>query len=115
MRKIAAQRGAEQSEGRQGRPQSRISRRLQEQQRQWRERSLEEKEYPYLSLPGYATYLKLRWGASLTSMALLACVGVDEEGSLGGSLGSGGCRLGERSSLRFTALRALLERGLSEQ
>jgi len=43
-----------------------------------RERSVEEKEYPYLYLD--ATYLKVRWGARFTSMALLACVGVDEEG-----------------------------------
>jgi putative transposase len=56
---------------------SRIARRLEEQQREWRERSLEEKEDPYLYLN--ATYLKVRWGASVTSMAL-ACVGVDEEG-----------------------------------
>jgi len=57
---------------------SRIASRLQEQQKEWRERSLEEKEYPYLYLD--ATYLKVRWGARVTSMALLACVGVDEEG-----------------------------------
>ena len=40
--------------------------------------SLEEKEHPYLYLD--ATYLKVRWGAGVTSLALLACVGVDEEG-----------------------------------
>src|SRR5215207_2361997 len=57
---------------------SRIASRLEEEQKEWRERSLEEKEYPYLYLD--ATYLKVRWGASVTSMALLACVGVDEEG-----------------------------------
>lgn len=57
---------------------SRIARRLEENQRSWRERSLKEKAYPYLYLD--ATYLKVRWGASVTSMALLACVGVDEEG-----------------------------------
>ncbi len=34
-------------------------------------------EYPYLYLD--ATYLKVRWGASVTNPALLACVGVDEE------------------------------------
>jgi len=39
---------------------SRIARRLEEQRREWRERSLEEKSYPYLYLD--ATYLKLRWG-----------------------------------------------------
>ena len=57
---------------------SRITSRLEEQQKQWGERSLEEKAYPYLYLD--ATYLKVRWGARVTSMALLACVGVDEEG-----------------------------------
>jgi transposase-like protein len=57
---------------------SRIARRLEEQQREWRERSLEEKSYPYLYLD--ATYLKVRWGARVRSMALLVCVGVDEEG-----------------------------------
>src|SRR5215211_5647206 len=60
---------------------SRIARRLEEEQRQWRERSLEEKEYPYLYLD--ATYLKVRWGARVTTMALLVCVGVDEEGFRG--------------------------------
>ena len=55
-----------------------IASRLQEQQKEWRERSLEEKEYPYLYLD--ATYLKMRWSATITTMALLVCVGVDEEG-----------------------------------
>jgi putative transposase len=49
------------------------SRLLQEQQKEWQERSLKEKYYPYLYLD--ATYLKVRWGARLTSMALLVCVG----------------------------------------
>jgi putative transposase len=40
---------------------SRIASRLEEEQREWRERSLEEKAYPYLYLD--ATYLKVRWGA----------------------------------------------------
>lgn len=57
---------------------SRIARRLQEEQKEWRGRSLEEKSYPYLYLD--ATYLKVRWGASVTNLALLACVGLDEEG-----------------------------------
>jgi putative transposase len=47
-------------------------------QKEWRGRLLEEKSYPYLYLD--ATYLKVRWGASVTNLALLACVGVDEEG-----------------------------------
>jgi transposase-like protein len=45
---------------------SRIATRLEGQQRDWRERSLEEKEYPYLYLD--ATYLKVHWGVSVTSM-----------------------------------------------
>jgi putative transposase len=56
---------------------SRIASRLEEQQRTWREKRLV-KGYPYLYLD--ATYLKVNWGAGVTSMALLACVGVDEEG-----------------------------------
>jgi len=57
---------------------SRISARLEEEQSDWRERPLGEMAYSYLYLD--ATYLKVRWGARVTSMALLACVGVDEEG-----------------------------------
>jgi putative transposase len=88
---------------------SRIARRLEEQQREWRERSLEEKEYPYLYLD--ATYLKVRWGASVTSMALLACVGVDEEGfrevlavEVAGT---------EKGAAYTSLLRGLIDRGLS--
>jgi putative transposase len=87
---------------------SRIARRLEEEQRAWRERPLEEKAYPYLYLD--ATYLKVRWGASVTSMALLACVGVDEEGfreilavEVAGS---------EKSVAYASLLRGLLDRGL---
>jgi putative transposase len=86
---------------------SRIARRLEEEQREWRERSLEEKEYPYLD----ATYLKVRWGASVTSMALLACVGVDEEGfreilavEVAGT---------EKGAAYASMLRGLVDRGLS--
>ena len=88
---------------------SRIARRLEEEQREWRERSLEEKAYPYLYLD--ATYLKVRWGASVTSMALLACVGVDEEGfrevlavEVAGS---------EKAVAYASLLRGLVDRGLS--
>jgi transposase-like protein len=87
---------------------SRIARRLKEDQREWRERPLEEKTYPYLYLD--ATYLKVRWGASVTSMALLACVGVDEEGfrevlavEVAGS---------EKGAAYVSLLRGLLDRGL---
>ena len=88
---------------------SRIARRLEEEQREWRERSLEEKEYPYLYLD--ATYLKLRWGARVTSMALLVCVGVEEEGfrevlavEVAGS---------EKGAAYALLLRGLVDRGLS--
>lgn len=88
---------------------SRIARRLEEEQKEWRERSLEEKDYPYIYLD--ATYLKVRWGSSVTSMALLACVGVDEEGfrevlaiEVAGS---------EKGAAYVSLLRGLLDRGLS--
>jgi putative transposase len=88
---------------------SRITRKLEEEQREWRERSLEEKEYPYLYLD--ATYLKVRWGARVTSMALLACVGVDEEGfrevlalEVAGT---------EKGAAYASLLRGLVDRGLS--
>ena len=87
---------------------SRIASRLREEQREWRERSLEEKTYPYLYLD--ATYLKVRWGARVTSMALLACVGVDEEGfrevlavEVAGS---------EKGAAYASLLRGMLDRGL---
>ena len=87
---------------------SRIARRLEEEQRAWRERPLEEKAYPYLYLD--ATYLKVRWGAGVTSMALLACVGVDEEGfrevlavEVAGT---------EKGAAYASLLRGLLDRGL---
>jgi putative transposase len=88
---------------------SRIASRLEEQQREWRERSLEEKEYPYLYLD--TTYLKVRWGARVTTMALLACIGVDEEGfrevlavEVAGS---------EKGAAYASMLRGLVDRGLS--
>jgi putative transposase len=87
---------------------SRIARRLEGQQKEWRERSLEEKEYPYLYLD--ATYLKVRWGAGVTSMALLVCVGVEEEGfrevlavEVAGK---------EKGAAYASLLRALIDRGL---
>jgi putative transposase len=88
---------------------SRIARRLEEEQKEWRERSLEEKEYPYLYLD--ATYLKVRWGARVTSMALLACVGVDEEGFrevLAVEVAST-----EKGAAYASMLRGLVDRGLS--
>ena len=88
---------------------SRIASRLEEQQKEWRERSLEEKSYPYLYLD--ATYLKVRWGARVTSMALLAGVGVDEEGfrevlavEVAGT---------EKGAAYASLLRGLIDRGLS--
>jgi putative transposase len=87
---------------------SRISERLREQQRAWRERPLE-KAYPYLYLD--ATYLKVRWGASVTNLALLAAVGVDEEGFrevLAVEVAGG-----EKSEAYASLLRGLLDRGLA--
>lgn len=88
---------------------SRIAGRLEEQQREWRERSLEEKGYPYLYLD--ATYLKVRWASRVTTMALLVCVGVDEEGfrevlavEVAGS---------EKGAAYTSMLRGLVDRGLS--
>jgi putative transposase len=70
--------------------------------------SLGEKAYPYLYLD--ATYLKVRWGSRVTSMALLACVGVEEEGfrevlavEVAGS---------EKGASYASLLRGLLDRGL---
>ncbi len=87
---------------------SRIASRLEEQQKEWRGRSLEEKSYPYLYLD--ATYLKVRWGARVTNMALLACVGVDEEGfrevlaaEVAGT---------EKGAAYASVLRGLIDRGL---
>jgi putative transposase len=87
---------------------SRIARRLEEEQREWRGRSLKEKEYPYLYLD--ATYLKVRWESSVSSMALLACVGVGEDGfrevlavEVAGS---------EKGSAYASLLRGLMDRGL---
>jgi putative transposase len=87
---------------------SRIASRLEEEQKSWRERSLKEKGYPYLYLD--ATYLKVRWGASVTNLALLACVGVDEEGfrevlavEVAGS---------EKGAAYASLLRGLIDRGL---
>jgi len=88
---------------------SRIARRLEQEQREWRERPLAEKSYPYLYLDA-TTYLKVRWGSSVSSMALLACVGVDEEGfrevlavEVAGS---------EKGAAYASLLRGLMERGL---
>jgi putative transposase len=88
---------------------SRIASRLEEQQKEWREHSLEEKEYPYLYLD--ATYLKVRWGSRVTTMAPLVCVGVDEEGfrevlavEVAGS---------EKGVAYASLLRGLIDRGLS--
>lgn len=87
---------------------SRIASRLEEQQKEWRERSLE-KKYPYLYLD--ATYLKVRWGARVTSMALLAAVGVDEEGFrevLGVEVAGS-----EKGAAYTSLLRDLIDRDLS--
>jgi transposase-like protein len=87
---------------------SRISKRLEGEQRAWRERPLKERAYPYLYLD--ATYLKVNWGQSVTNLALLVAVGVDEEGfrevlavEVAGA---------EKSAAYASLLRGLLDRGL---
>src|ERR687893_591537 len=87
---------------------SRIARRLEEEQRAWRKRSLEEKAYPYLYLD--ATYLKVRWGAGVTSMALLTCVGVDEEGFR--EVLAVEVAAMEKAAAYASLLRGLIDRGL---
>jgi len=87
---------------------SRIASRLEEQQRAWRERPLEKSYYPYLYLD--ATYLKVLWGASAASLALLVCVGVNEEGHrevLAVEVAGG-----EKSAAYSSLLRGLMDRGL---
>ena len=88
---------------------SRIARRLEEEQREWRERPLEEKDYPYLYLD--ATYLKVRWGARVSTMALLACVGVDEEGFR--EVLAVEVAATEKGVAYASLLRGLIDRGLS--
>ena len=88
----------------------RIASRLEEEQREWRERPLAEKAYPYLYLE--ATYLKVRWGAGVTSMALLGCVGVEEEGFREVlAIEVAGSEKGE--AYASSLLRGLVDRGLS--
>jgi putative transposase len=80
-----------------------------EQQRAWRERPLE-KAYPYLYLD--ATYPKVRWGASVTNLALLTTVGVDEENFrevLAVEVAGG-----EKSGAYTSLVRSLLDQGLTE-
>jgi putative transposase len=88
---------------------SRIASRLEEQEKEWREHSLEEKKCPYLYLD--VIYLKGRCRARVTSMALLAAVGVDEEAYrkvLGMKVvGS------EKGAAYISLLRSLIDRGLS--
>ncbi len=87
---------------------SRISKRLVEgEQRAWRERPLE-KSYPYLYLD--ATYLKVNWGKSVTNLALLATVGVDEEGFK--EVLAVEIAAGEKSAAYSSLVRGLQDRGL---
>ena len=87
---------------------SRIASRLEEEQKAWRERPLEQKACPYLYLD--ATYLKVRWGASVTNLALLTCVGVDEGGFrevLAVEVASS-----EKGAAYTSLVRGLIDRGL---
>ena len=88
---------------------SRIARRLEERAEGVAGAIFGGEGYPYLYLD--ATYLKVRWGARVTSMALLVCVGVDEEGfrevlavEVAGT---------EKGAAYASLLRGLIDRGLS--
>ena len=87
---------------------SRIAKRLEGEQRAWRERPPKKNAYPYLYLD--ATHLKVDWGASVTSLALLAAVGVDEEGFR--EVLAVEIAAGEKSAAYSSLLRGLLDRGL---
>jgi putative transposase len=89
---------------------SRIASRLEEQHKRWRDRPLGQKEYPYLYLD--ATYLKVRWGVGVTSMALLACVGVNEEGYR--EVLAVEVAASEKGAAYASLLRGLIDRGLKE-
>jgi transposase-like protein len=65
-------------------------------------------EYPYLYLD--ATYLRVRWGARVTTMALLACVGVDEEGFR--EVFAVEVASTEKGAAYASLLRGLIDRGL---
>ncbi len=69
---------------------------------------MEEKGYPYHYLD--ATYLKVRWGPRVTSMALLVCVGVDEEGFR--EVLAVGVAGTEKGAAYTSLLRGLIDRGL---
>jgi putative transposase len=97
-------RGFEQGESRQGHREPH----RQKARRERRERSLEEKGYPYLYLD--ATYLKVRWSARVTTMALLVCVGVDEEGF--GEVLAVEVAGSEKDVAYASLLRGLVDRGL---
>ncbi|MCA1837686.1 MAG: IS256 family transposase [Actinobacteria bacterium] len=86
---------------------SRIAKRLEGEQRAWRQRPLKQ-AYPYLYLD--ATYLKVNWGASVTNLALLAAVGVDEKGFR--EVLAVEIAAGEKSAAYSSLLRGLLDRGL---
>jgi putative transposase len=70
---------------------------------------LEEKSYPYLYLD--ATYLKVRWGARVTSMALLVCVVGVEEGFR--EVLAVEVAATEKGVAYASLLRGLIDRGLS--
>jgi putative transposase len=88
---------------------SRISTRLENKQRDWRQVSLEGKAYPYLCLD--ANYLKVRWGARVASLVLLACVGVNEEGFR--KVLAVECAGGQKGLAYASVLRDYIDRGLS--
>ena len=92
-------RTTEQGEDRQGCAVSRIASGLEEHQSDWRERSLWRRRNILISNPRRHLPDEAQMGRERHEhMALLACVGVDEEGFWGGIGHRGGCRLSEKGA-----------------
>lgn len=81
---------------------SRIAARLEEQRQAWRERPLARRAIPTCSWMPHVS-VKVNRGASVRSMALLTCVGVEEEGFREVLWRWGGGRYGEGRGVRLLA------------
>jgi putative transposase len=86
---------------------SRIASRLDDELREWRARPLT-LAYPYLYLD--AVYLKVNWSGSVTDLALLVAIGVNEQGFR--EVLAVEAAGGERKEAYRNLLKGLIERGL---
>ena len=86
---------------------SRIASRLDSELREWRERPL---TLPYYYLYLDAVYLKVNWGGSVTDLALVVAIGVNDQGirEVLAVEGAGG----ERKEAYRNLLKGLIDRGL---